>query len=353
MKREFIRGGDFLQPGDVVFANVPEVWPALTGEEERPLNRLDLARWLVDQENPLTARVTVNRIWQNIFGHGLVTTLEDFGTRGALPSHPELLDWLAVEFMESGWDMKALLRLIVSSATYQQHSAVGAGAYERDPKNTLLGRGPRFRLEGEVIRDTALSISGLMHHEVGGPGVFPYQPAGLWTEKALTGYAVGSWPTVSGPQIYRRGLYTFRRRSVPYPMFQTFDGPSFEFCTAERSRTNTPLQALVTLNDPQFVEAARVFGQRILEEGGDKLKERLTFAVRESLVRLPRKEELRFLGGLYTQRRTYYREHPELALQLVQEGRSMVPQHLDTVELAAWTAVANVLLNLDETLTKE
>ena len=345
--------GDFLQPGDIVQANVPEVFSIMESPENRTLNRLDLARWLIHEDNPLTARVTVNRIWAALFGIGLVDTLEDFGTRGAQPSHPELLDYLAVTFMDSGWDVKALLRLLVSSATYQQSSAVGPAAYALDPKNRLLARGPRFRMEAEVLRDNALAVSGLMNHEVGGPPVFPYQPAGLWTEKALTGYAVGSWPTDSGASIYRRGLYTFRRRSVPYPTFQTFDGPSFEYCTAQRSRTNTPLQALTTLNDPQFVEAARVLAQRIMLEGGKKFRERITFALRQCITRPPTKAEIKALGALYVRQRSQYQNNADAMEQWIHNGRSPIPANLDPVDLAAWTTVANVLLNLDETLTKE
>ena len=344
--------GDFLQPGEKVSANVPAIWTALE-TTDAPLNRMDLARWLVHKNNPLTARVTVNRIWQSIFGVGLVDTVEDFGTRGALPSHPELLDYLAVEFIENGWDVKGLIRLINSSSTYQQHSATGPEAFTRDPKNRLLAHGPRHRHDAEVLRDNALAISGLLVHHVGGPSVFPYQPAGLWKEKALTGYKVGSWPISTGDDLYRRGLYTFRRRSVPYPTFQTFDAPSFEFCTAKRSRTNTPLQALTTMNDPQFVEAARVLGQRVLLEGGDTLDKQLTFALRLCITRPPEAQELRFLAQLYEQQLNAYTQEPEAAQSLIHHGRSTIPKELNPVELAAWTTVANVLLNLDETLTKE
>lgn len=344
--------GDFLQPGDVVLANTPAAWPALETPAGKQPDRLDLARWLVDPRNPLTARVAVNRLWQQLFGRGLVDTPEDFGTRGALPSHPELLDYLAVTFVESGWDVKGLLRMIVSSATYQQTASAGHDAYIRDPHNVLLARGPRFRLAAETLRDNALAVSGLLNEEVGGPSVHPYQPPGLWEEKALTGYGAGVWPETTGPELYRRGLYTFRRRSVPYPTFQTFDAPGFEYCTAERSRTNTPLQALTTMNDPQFVEAARVFGQRILREGGGDLDARVTFALRQCLARPPRDEERTYIANLYREQYTQFAGNAAAADALIHEGRAPVPKDLEPAALATWTTIANILLNLDETVTK-
>ncbi|MCF6285918.1 MAG: PSD1 and planctomycete cytochrome C domain-containing protein [Candidatus Hydrogenedentes bacterium] len=344
--------GDFLQPGDVVTAATPEVLPPMKTVEGVIPNRLDLANWLTAPENPLTARVAVNRLWQQLFGRGLVPTPEDFGTRGKPPSHPELLDYLAVTFVENGWDVKGLLRMILSSATYQQSASIGSEGYARDPDNVLLARGPRFRLDGETIRDNALAVSGLLTREVGGPGVYPYQPPGLWEEKALTGYGAGIWPDTTGPALYRRGLYTFRRRSVPYPTFQAFDAPGFEYCTAERSRTNTPLQALTTMNDPQFVEAARVFGQRILREGGEDLDAQITFALRQCLTRPPREEERALFTTLYKEQHTAFTENPEAAEQLIQQGRAPVPNDLDPAVLATWTTIANILLNLDETVTK-
>lgn len=344
--------GNFLQPGELVTANTPKAWPALEGVEGRTPNRLDLARWIVGPKNPLTARVTVNRLWQQLFGSGLVETAEDFGTRGSLPAQPELLDYLAVTFVESGWDVKALLRLIVSSATYQQTVSVGKDLYTRDPHNVLLARGPRFRLAAEAIRDNALSVSGLLNPAIGGPSAHPYQPPGLWEEKALTGYGAGVWPETTGPDLYRRGMYTFRRRSVPYPTFQTFDAPGFEYCTAERPRTNTPLQALTTLNDPQFVEAARVFGQRILREGGADLDARITFALRQCLTRPPRDEERAYFTSFYHEQYAAFTADQGAAQALVTQGRAPVATDLEPAALAAWTAIANVLLNLDETVTK-
>jgi len=344
--------GDFLQPGELVQAEIPEIFSGADLKTDRPANRLDLARWLVNGENPLTARVTVNRFWQSLFGRGLVDTPDDFGTRGAPPSHPELLDWLAVEFMESGWDVKALLRLIVSSATYQQSSAVGAAAYAQDPRNVLLARGPRHRLDAESIRDNALAISGLLVEKIGGPGVFPYQPPGLWEEKVLTGYEVGAWPITTGDDLYRRGVYTFRRRSVPYPTFQNFDAPSYEYCVALRSRTNTPLQALTILNDPQFVEAARVLAQRILKEGGADTKARLAFALRLCLARPAQEKELEYLANLFAVQHEKFAADIPAANALIHNGRAPVATEFDTIEFATWTWLANVLLNLDEALTK-
>lgn len=344
--------GDFLQPGERVLPGTPAVLPTPDTPTEGTLTRLDLANWLVDPAHPLTARVTVNQLWQQLFGRGLVSTPEDFGTRGAAPSHPELLDYLAVTFVESGWDVKGLLRMIVSSATYQQRTDVGPDAYTRDPANVLLARGPRFRLDAETIRDNALVISGLLTRTVGGESVHPYQPPGLWEEKALTGYGAGLWPETTGPDLYRRGMYTYRRRSVPYPTFQAFDTPGFEYCTAERPRTNTPLQALTTMNDPQFIEAARVFAERILREGGDNLETQVDFALRHCLIRLPRAEERALLVELFGNEFTGFLEDGEAARQLINQGRAPVPKDLHEPALAAWTTLATILLNLDETVTK-
>lgn len=347
-----LRRGNFLDPGDQVTAGTPAAWPPVAARNGGEPDRLDLANWLVAPENPLAARVTVNRLWQQLFGRGLVATPEDWGSRAAPPAHPELLDYLAVTFVESGWDVKALLRMIVSSATYQQTASAGPDAYARDPKNVLLARGPRFRLDAEAIRDNALTISGLLNPEVGGPSVYPYQPPGLWEEKALTGYGAGIWPDTTGPDLYRRGMYTFRRRSVPYPTFQAFDAPGFEFCTMERPRTNTPLQALTTMNDPQFVEAARVFGQRILREGGDDLDARVIFALRQALARPPREEERAYFTAFYNEQHAAFAADAAAAQAIIAQGRAPVAAELEPAALAAWTTIANVLLNLDETVTK-
>jgi mono/diheme cytochrome c family protein len=342
--------GNFLDLGDEVAAGIPEIFsnPDSSGSPE---NRLDLARWLVHEDNPLTARVTVNRVWALLFGRGLVRTVDDFGVRGALPSHPELLDFLSVEFMESGWDFQALLRLITNSATYQQATNVGSESYAKDPDNVFLSRGARFRLDAERIRDGALAASDLLVNELGGPPVFPYQPEGLWKEKMLTGFEVGSWPVIEGDELYRRSLYTYRRRSVPYPMFQSFDAPSFEYCQADRPRTNTPLQALSTLNDPQFVEAARVLAEQVIEFE-TKTKARLVKLFRQCLTREPTRREIRLLRSVYRENLARFQENGDDAEALVQNGRSRPSDAIAPEELAAWTIVASVVLNLDEMITK-
>ena len=257
-----IRGG-FLSPGETVSAGMLPAalnpWPA-----GLPKNRLGLARWLVSKDNPLTARVAVNRIWEQYFSHGIVETSEDFGAQGERPSHPKLLDWLAVEFMKNGWSQKAIHRLIVTSATYRQDSRVTPELNERDPYNRLLARGPRFRVEAEMVRDVVLADSGLLSTKIGGPSVFPFQPEGVWDLP----YNDDQWKMSQGDDRYRRGLYTFVRRTSPYPSMTVFDAPSREFCTVRRVRTNTPLQALTTLNDPVFFEAAQALAKRIIEQAG-------------------------------------------------------------------------------------
>ena len=256
--------GNYLDPGPAVEPGVPAAFPPLP--EGAPRDRLGLARWLVDPENPLTARVAVNRFWAQLFGVGLVETEEDFGTQGEPPSHPELLDWLAREYVRSGWDTKALLRLIVTSATYRQSSKVRPELQAKDPRNRLLARAPRYRLEAEMVRDQALALSGLLSHQVGGPSVYPPQPDGLW-QAAFNGQR--TWATSMGDDRYRRALYTFWRRTTPYPSMSTFDAPSRELCTVRRVRTNTPLQAFVTLNDPVYVEACAGPGAADRPRGGE------------------------------------------------------------------------------------
>jgi hypothetical protein len=306
----------------------------------------------VSKENPLVARVVINRMWQNIFGVGLVKTSEDFGVQGERPSHPELLDWLAVEFMESGWDMKAMLELVVSSATYRQATEVTSLKLQKDPENRLLSRGARYRLDAEAIRDNALSVSGLLDLRVGGKSVYPYQRAGLWREKLLTGYGMGAYPTSKGADQYRRGLYAYLRRSVPYPTFASFDTPSREYCSAYRQRTNTPLQALLLLNDPVFVEAARVFGERIMKEGGKGIEERIDFGFRLCTARPPSKRQRALLVDLFKKQLQVFSSKKDDAVKLVAHGQAPHAGELDTSELAAWTAVANVLLSLDQTITR-
>jgi hypothetical protein len=339
--------GNFLNPGDKVEPGLPRAFHPLP--EAAPLDRLGVARWLVDPNNPLTARVAVNRYWAQLFGNGLVETEEDFGTQGELPSNPELLDWLATEYIRLGWDTKALLRLIVTSATYRQSTKVSTEVLARDPRNRLLTRGPRFRLEAEMVRDQALALSGLLSRKMYGPSVYPPQPPGLW-QAAFNGQR--TWATSQGEDRYRRGLYTFWRRTVPYPSMATFDAPSREICTVRRVRTNTPLQAFVTLNDPVYVEAAQELARRIVREGGGSVEDRARFGLRLCLARPPQAEQVQRVAALYQSEHAHYRQNPKEALALATDPRGPVPSGMAADELAAWTVIANVLLNLDGVLTK-
>jgi hypothetical protein len=339
--------GDFQRRGEKVEPDVPAVFPPLlTGV---PRDRLALARWLVRADHPLTARVTANRLWAQMFGLGLVKTIGDFGTQGEFPTHPELLDWLAMELVERGWDVKAILRKIALSATYRQSSVFAAKAPEVDPQNRLLSRAPRYRLAAEEVRDNALAVAGLLSPRVGGPSVMPYQPVGFYNGK----YEAWKWLDSPGSDLYRRGLYTFWRRTSLHPMFAIFDAPSREECTVLRARTNTPLQALVTLNDVTFVEAARVLAQRVLTTGPRDLDGRVTFAFRTVLARSPTAAERAVLARQYDRLHARYQADPKAAAVLVTAGRFPPPEKLNPVEHAAWTALANLLLNLDETITRE
>jgi hypothetical protein len=354
--------GDFQQKGDPVRAAVPECLPPL-GRAEKA-DRLALARWLVRLDHPLTARVTVNRFWEQVFGAGLVRTTEDFGSQGDWPSHPELLDWLAVEFrapspapLGSGalrpWDVKATLRLLVTSATYRQAARVTPVLAAADPHNRLLARGPRFRLPAEFLRDQALAVSGLLNPKLGGPSVRPYQPPGLWEQIAFGGgFSAQTYEQSRGADLYRRGLYIYGKRSLPHPSLSVFDAPNREVCCDRRPRTNTPLQALTTLNDPIFVEAARKLGERIIKEGGATIESRLQFAIRLCLGRAPTELEVERLAALYQRLRQRYQHDVAAAKQLLGVGEAPRDPALDAAELAAWTGIGNVLLNLDEFLTK-
>jgi hypothetical protein len=333
---DFIRNrGGFANKTTRVFANVPAAFPPLP-ESEMP-NRLGLARWLVSRDNPLTARVTVNRLWEQYFGRGIVETSEDFGTQGAPPTHPELLDWLAAELMESKWSLKHIHRLIVTSRTYRQTSRVTPELLAADPYNKFLARGPRFRMEAEMIRDLTLASSGLLSRKLGGPSVFPHQPDGIWDVP----YSDEKWIESQGEDRYRRGLYTFLRRSALYPSMQNFDATSREVCTVRRVRTNTPLQALTTLNDPAFFETARALASRLLKEAvADPARVQLGF--RLTTGRLPHPNELDRILGWLADERAYFSRNAA-------ESKRLGP----TPDAAAYTMLANVLLNLDETLTKE
>jgi len=308
---------------------------------------------LVSGKHPLTARVVVKRYWQRLFGRGLVATAGGFGSQGDLPTHPELLDWFASEFIRQGWSMKAMQRLIVTSATYRQSTRVSPGVLEKDPYNRLLARGPRFRLDAEAIQDNALAIGGLLNDQIGGPSVFPPQPPGIWEDLVSKGWGTDTWKTSKGPDRYRRGLYTYWRRSTPYASFVTFDAPSREYCTVKRARTNTPLQALDILNDPVYLEAAVGLGKRILSATEyETIPEKIDYAFRLCLSRTPTDFETERLSKLYEDQRNRYAEDAALLDALKSEDYWNEDDRLDPCDLAAWSLVGNVLLNLDETLTK-
>jgi hypothetical protein len=343
--------GDYRNKTEKVQPGVPAMLPPLP--KDAALNRLTLAKWLVAPGHPLTARVAVNRFWQMYFGLGIVKTQEDFGVQGEPPVHPELLDWLATEFVRTGWDIRAMQRLIVTSATYRQSSAVTPALVDKDPENRLLARAPRVRLTAEMIRDSALAASGLLNGEIGGPSVFPYQPPGLWEEMAFgEGFSVQSYEQSHGKDLYRRGMYTFWKRTVPPASMATFDAPDREKCTARRAQTNTPLQALVLLNDPTYVEAARALAERAALEGGHGEAARIAHAFRLATARRPTPREIAVLRALLGQQRTSFRRDRAAALELVGVGESPRRTRGDVAELAAWTMVASTILNLDETITK-
>lgn len=338
--------GNFLALGEEVTAAVPAIFKQLP-KGEAP-NRLALARWLVDPDNPLTARVIVNRLWEQIFGTGIVRTSSDFGSQGDLPTHPQLLDWLATEFMASGWDVKALLKLMVTSAAYRQSSRVTPELLERDPDNRWLARGPRYRLTAEEVRDQALFVSGLLSRKMYGPPIRPPQPS-LGLSAAFGGSL--DWKTSEGQDRYRRGVYVEWRRTNPYASMATFDAPNREVCALQRTRSNTPLQALVTLNDPVYVEAAQALGARMATSKGT-LEAKLTRGFRLCLARPPREPELKRLAEFYQNARAEYVSDPESAKKMDGDSEAHGAAEVPPVELAAWTAVGNVLLNLDEMLMR-
>lgn len=342
--------GEYDKPGDKVTPNVPAALPQLPSEAAP--NRLSLARWLVDSNHPLTARVTMNRLWQQYFGVGIVKTTEDFGSQGEWPSHPELLDWLATEFVSSGWNVKHMHKLLVMSAAYQQSSRVSPELYTRDPENRLLARGPRFRLDAETIRDNALSISGLLVKSVGGKSVKPYQPLGLWKAVGYTSSNTANFVQDHGDKLYRRSMYTFWKRTSPPPTLLTFDAPSRESCTVRRARTNTPLQALVLMNETQFVEASRVFGERMMTHDEPKIEDRMRYGFRLATARWPTADELRVIKKVFDVQLAQFKEAPEEAEKLLKIGEHPADGELDKTELAAWTMIGNLILNLSETITK-
>ena len=341
--------GAYDNPAEEVSPGVPAVLPPLPEGVEA--NRLSFARWLVDPDHPLTARVTVNRFWQTYFGTGLVKTAENFGTQGEYPSHPELLDWLATTFVDSGWDVKALQKAIVTSAAYRQSSRVTAAEYEADPENRLVARGPRLRLPAQMIRDQALAVSGLLVEKLGGPSVKPYQPEGLWADMVEGGY--GDYVRSAGDDLYRRSLYTFWKRTLGPPTMITFDSSTRETCIVRTGRTNTPLQALNLMNDVTYVEAARRLAERMMTAGGETPAERVGFAYRLATARRPPAAAEAILVDGFRRHLDRYQADRGAALDLVRQGESPRDETLDVAELAAYTMVANLILNFDGTITKE
>ena len=343
--------GEYDQHGEEVTRRTPGMLPPM--DSALPNNRLGLAQWVVSPENPLTARVAVNRLWQQFFGIGLVKTADDFGAQGEAPSHPELLDWLAVDFRENGWDVKRLVREMVTSAAYRQSSHATPEQYRLDPENRLLARGNRFRLDAETLRDQALFASGLLVEKVGGPSVKPPQPAGLWEAVGYSGSNTVKFVADEGPEkVHRRTLYTFIKRTAPPPEMNTFDAPSRESCIVRRERTNTPLQALLLLNDPQYVDAARALALRTMEQGGESEEGRARFMFAAATCRQPSVDELHDLVAAYREELAHYRGDSAAAEQLVTGGTVPVAEQVDRAELAAWTMAANVALNLDEVVTR-
>jgi hypothetical protein len=343
--------GQYDAPGEKVSRAVPAVFPVMKQAGQVP-NRLDLARWLVSSEHPLTARVTVNRLWQQFFGVGLVKTADDFGSQGEPPSHPELLDWLAVSFQESGWDVKALVRTLVTSAAYRQSAAVPPALLQRDPENRWLARGPRFRLDAEQLRDNALFVSGLLDGTLGGKGVRPYQPPNIWEPVAYSGSNTRNYRQDAGSALYRRSLYVFFKRTAPPPFMATFDAPNREQFCSRRERSNTPLQALQLLNDVQHFEAARGLASRMMTEGGARPEDRIRFAFKTVLSRPPSATELEVVRSTFGRFLERYQADPESARKAIHVGESAPRSGLPETELAAYTLTANLLLNLDETVTR-
>ena len=341
-----LKRGAYDAPGEEVQPGVPGVLPPLQAEGRA--SRLDLARWIVSRDNPLTARVAVNRYWQQLFGVGLVKTVDDFGSQGERPIQPELLDWLAVEFMDSGWDVKGIMKTMVMSQAYRQDFHGSPELLQRDPENRLIARGPRFRLPAEMIRDQALAAAGLLNAEMGGPPVKPYQPPGIWEELSGTAYEQSS-----GDELYRRSLYTYWKRTVAPPSMTTFDASDRESCTVNRARTNTPLQALTLMNDPTYVEAARELAERMISEGGATPAARIDYGFRRVLARHPRAAEAETLRLALADLAGDYQDDRQAAKALLEVGDSPRDERFDPRELAAYAAVASLILNLDETVTKQ
>jgi hypothetical protein len=341
------RGNWLDDSGEIVTPAFPQFLSIAKGDSR--LSRLDLARWIASQDNPLTARVFVNRLWKLVFGRGIVKSLEDFGSQGEPPTHPELLDWLAADFMNHGWDVKRTLKLMLMSRAYRQSSVPSKESLAKDPANDLFSRQNRFRLDAEMVRDNALAVSGLLVNTIGGPSVKPYQPAGYWQ---YLNFPKREWENDRGESEYRRGLYTYWQRTFLHPSLAAFDAVSREECTVDRPRSNTPQQALVLLNDPTYVEAARALAGRILQQAGANTNDRLQFAFEQVLTRAPRPGEATVLTALLDKHLQQYQADKASAEKLLAVGDLQSPPDLDPAELAAWTAVARVLLNLHETITR-
>ena len=346
-----LKRGQYDQRGEQVTAAFPNTLisheDSVTDVPENP-DRLQLARWLTDPAHPLTARVAVNRWWEMLFGTGIVATAEDFGIQGAQPSHPELLDWLATELIRQSWDQRAILKLIVMSATYRQSSDLKPEQFERDPRNECLARGPRYRLPAETVRDNALFVSSLLKEKIGGPSVKPYQPDGLWEDVSVERRDKYVADTDDG--LYRRSMYTFWKRTCPPPGMATFDAPDRETCVVRRARTNTPLQALVLLNDPTYVEAARKLAERVMLVSDDSGRTALAFRI--VLARLPSDSEQISMQEILAEARTHFTTHPSAAEEFLTIGHSSRSTSLNPTELATWSAAMSVLLNLDESISK-
>ncbi|MBX2822187.1 MAG: PSD1 and planctomycete cytochrome C domain-containing protein [Rhodothermaceae bacterium] len=348
------RGNWMDESGEIVQPDLPHFLPASQGNNAKRLNRLDLSDWLFEEENPLTGRVFVNRLWKQFFNEGLSRVLDDLGSQGEPPVHPELLDWLAVEFRESGWDVKHLVELIVTSETYKQSSTPRPELEEVDPANTLLARQESYRLEAELIRDNALAVSGLLSRRIGGRSVQPYQPEGYWANINTFGVKGPgtTWTAEEDEEQYRRGVYTYWKRTFLHPSMLAFDAPTRQESEAKRSESNTPSQALVLLNDPTYVEAARVFAQRIMDEGGESVESRMQWAYREALSRDARPEELQLLTQLYSANKTEFAEDESLALQFVSTGNAPLAGSASKAELAAWTSISRTIFNLHEMIMR-
>ncbi len=343
--------GAYQHRGEQVYPKTPAVLPPMV--KGSPPNRLSLAKWLVSPKHPLTSRVTINRFWQHIFGAGIVQTSEDFGTQGTPPTHPELLDWLATEFVASEWDMQTMLKLMLTSATYRQSSRVTPEKLELDADNMLLSRGPRYRFDAEIVRDNALALSGLLFKRIGGPSVKPPQPGGLWKAVGFTGSNTDTFRKDSGSEkVHRRSLYTFWKRTAPPPQMNILDAPSREACTIRRERTNTPMQALMLMNDPQFFEAARVFAERTIKFGGNTPEERIAYMFELATAREPKPTEAALILDTMQVHAEELKANPEAAKELIAVGESKPDEKLDAVEVATWTMIANLILNLDEVLNK-